>query len=286
MIIWVKSLRTVPHLPSLPGRITIASEARMSYEDYHFYGKTRKGSPNIVFKYTLAGEGCFLNSSGEHRIKKGSGFLCNVRDPETGYYYPKDGTEPWRYIYISLIGSCALDMVKDINDRYGHIFTLPENRGIIQTMSSFSGRTEDQIMVSPSESLSLMMELISALVKSKEQTISHSTENLLIKRFQKTIEQHVDENINVSQIADIMDISREHLARIFKEYMGVSPHEFLQNYKMRFACHMLKESSMSIKQISNNLGYDQPGHFTRTFKRAVGVPPREFREKGSLTSFK
>lgn len=286
MINWIKHLQTISIMPTIPAHIIISSEVRTSYDTYHFYGKTRNRTTHIaLFQYTLDGEGCFENKKGSHRLKKGTGFFCDVLDPETAYYYPKDRTLPWRFLYIFFDGSFALSMLKDINSRYGHVFQLPENKGIIQKIIGFSGKSERQIMITPSQSLSLLTELINALLKSKEENIKSPSGNTLIERFQQEIELHINENINVSQIAAHLDISREHISRVFREEMRTTPHEFLQNYKMRLACHLLKESSSSIKEVSHQLGFDQPGHFTRTFKRAIGLSPRDFRENGDLTSY-
>lgn len=283
MIIWSRYLHTVTKLETFPAIVSIASEIRMSYDTYHFYGKTRRDKQHGLFKYTLEGEGCFEDASGIHKIKKGQGFLCNVCDPETGYYYPKDGTEPWRFVYIAFNGSSPINIVKDICLKYGTVFDISEDDDVIRTLMSFSGKAEKQELITPSEALSLVVKTLSGLVRSKEQGVKHYPENNIIKEFQQLIEKHIDKNINVSEIASMMDISREHISRIFREHLRTSPRDFLQNYKMRLACHMLKESNMSIKEIAYNLGYDQPGNFIRTFKRYIKLSPKKYRQSGDIS---
>jgi AraC family transcriptional activator of pobA len=51
---------------------------------------------------------------------------------------------------------------------------------------------------------------------------------------------------------------------------------------MLLACHLLKKSSLNGKEIAARLGYGQPAHFSRTFKRVTGMNPRRFREVGVI----
>ena len=80
----------------------------------------------------------------------------------------------------------------------------------------------------------------------------------------------------------MVSVSREHLARRFKEETAMTPHEYIVREKMLLACHLLKDTAMSSKEISVRLGYDEPAHFTRTFKRAIQMTPSRFRAEGTL----
>lgn len=61
--------------------------------------------------------------------------------------------------------------------------------------------------------------------------------------------------------------------------MGESPQQFLMHYRMAKAAQLLKESKLSIHQISGMVNYPNQLHFSRAFKSIYGIAPREYRQK-------
>ena len=103
MHIWTTRFQTLRPLAALPPLRQASSEKILS-TSYEFHGKNRQRERHSIFKYTLEGEGAFGDSEGEHRVGKGRGFLTRIADPETSYYYPKDGTRPWTFVYVAFSG--------------------------------------------------------------------------------------------------------------------------------------------------------------------------------------
>jgi AraC-like DNA-binding protein len=84
----------------------------------------------------------------------------------------------------------------------------------------------------------------------------------------------------VGEIAERLNVSAEHLARVFKQQTGISPHVHIQNAKMLAACGMLKSESLPVKEIAWRLGYETPANFMRTFQRVIRCTPIQFRKNG------
>jgi AraC-like DNA-binding protein len=106
---------------------------------------------------------------------------------------------------------------------------------------------------------------------------------LITRRAVKFIFENLEENINVSDIADHLQLSHEHLSRVFKKETGIKPLEYISREKIRYASELLKTSNRSCKEICEMLGYENSSHFARTFKRVMGTTPNDFRKRGAFS---
>ena len=78
-----------------------------------------------------------------------------------------------------------------------------------------------------------------------------------------------------------LSVGRAQFFRIFKQQTGMSPYRYRLAITIRRAAEMLRESSLSIKQIAAVLGFKNPYHFSKLFRQKVGCPPKVYRESRS-----
>ena len=83
--------------------------------------------------------------------------------------------------------------------------------------------------------------------------------------------------IGIDDITKQILMSKYHFLRLFKAYSGVSPYEYLINYRITNAKRLLKETEMSISEICNCVGFSDTNNFIRSFKRITGTTPGSFR---------
>lgn len=90
---------------------------------------------------------------------------------------------------------------------------------------------------------------------------------------------YLSENNNISliDIANEFNISEEHFCRIFKEYTGYRPLEYVNLVKIQKAKELLKNTNYSIGEISAQAGYESHSYFTLLFKKYTGITPIEYR---------
>jgi AraC-like DNA-binding protein len=278
---WQVQFQTPRPIPKLPRLSGAASETILS-PAYQHYGKFRTAETHCLFKYTLKGEGVFADADGEHRVPEGSGFLCEIYDPRTGYYYPKDGTEPWTFVYVVFDGETARQMTREIVSRCGPIFALPKDSAEIQRMMEFRKDDGTPPTITPAWGARVVTDLLLALAATKETPREEKPEHVLIRRAQQIVADHVGKSITVTELARMLSVSREHLTRRFKDEIALTPHDYILRQKLLLACHLLKETPLSNKQIALRLGYDEPSHFTRTFRRVIHMTPSRFRAVGTI----
>ncbi|MBN1943358.1 MAG: helix-turn-helix transcriptional regulator [Phycisphaerae bacterium] len=281
MIHWAVNFQIFRPMASLPRAITVASET-VSKPSYHHEGRYRRREETCLFKYTLAGEGVFRDAAGEHRIPAGCGFLCEIRDPATAYYYPAAASKPWSFVYMSITGAPAFEMVRELLHRYGPVYELPREDGVVAEMLSFADYHDARPRISPAFASRLAIRLLTELAESKEQPRQDNMGNRLAARAVEIIRETLHENMNVSELAERLRVSREHLTRIFKEQTSRTPRRYMLRQKMLLACRLLKTTQLTHKEIAVRLGYDAPAHFTRTFKHILGMTPGRFRAVGTI----
>jgi AraC-like DNA-binding protein len=93
---------------------------------------------------------------------------------------------------------------------------------------------------------------------------------------------YLDENsaepLDLEQIAERVELSPFHFLRLFERVVGVTPHQYLVRARLRRAARLLADDSLSITQIAYDVGFADLSNFVRTFRRAAGVSPRDFRK--------
>ena len=65
---------------------------------------------------------------------------------------------------------------------------------------------------------------------------------------------------------------------MFIKYLGESPQKYLLNLRMYKATLLLKETDLSISQISSNIGYDDPLFFSKTFSKHFSISASQYRK--------
>ncbi|AZN43219.1 helix-turn-helix domain-containing protein [Paenibacillus albus] len=93
------------------------------------------------------------------------------------------------------------------------------------------------------------------------------------------IELHYDEELPVSFFAERYHMSKEHLARLFKQKYDIGIHEYQLQIRMGKAKEWLSDKSLKIQTVSERVGFRDQNYFSKAFKKYTGLTPQEFRGK-------
>ena len=83
----------------------------------------------------------------------------------------------------------------------------------------------------------------------------------------------------VGEYAGAAGWSVDRFSRVFREIMGQPPHVYIREAKLSLARRLLRESELSVGEISDALNFEDALYFSRLFRRCVGIPPREYRRR-------
>lgn len=99
-------------------------------------------------------------------------------------------------------------------------------------------------------------------------------------KYASIIEQYLLENyrknIEIEQLAKLINRSPSYTISVFKELMGQSPIRYIHQLRIIEACNLLLNTDMTIVTISEYLGYYDPSYFSRMFKKLTAMSPKEF----------
>ena len=100
-----------------------------------------------------------------------------------------------------------------------------------------------------------------------------------IEKAIKYIDENFKEHPSVDEVAKNIGMSKYHFIRVFKEYVGVTPKQFLHCVTLNYAKEHIKESK-SILDSSLDIGLSSTSRLHELFVNLIGVTPKEWKEKG------
>jgi len=104
-----------------------------------------------------------------------------------------------------------------------------------------------------------------------------STIDARIARVLEAMERQMAEPFTVCDLAAIAGLSPSRFAHLFRRTVGMSPLRHLHTLRMRRAQQLLETSSLPIRDVMQQVGWRDPSHFSKNFKRRFGVAPRRYR---------
>lgn len=104
-----------------------------------------------------------------------------------------------------------------------------------------------------------------------------SVDKKLIEKAIEIIEQHMDDaDFNVETFSNLIGMHRVSLYNKIKSITNLSPREFFTMVRLKRAEQLLKESGLTVTEIAYQVGFKDPSHFSKLFKKQFGVSPKEF----------
>jgi AraC family transcriptional regulator len=93
------------------------------------------------------------------------------------------------------------------------------------------------------------------------------------------IEEHLEQDLSLEAIANLLQLSPHYFASLFKQSVGQSPHQYVLQSRIERSKQLLKQSGLSIAQVAQGMGFQNQSHFTTAFHRIVGCTPKAYRDQ-------
>ncbi|WP_338421185.1 AraC family transcriptional regulator [Nostoc parmelioides] len=97
------------------------------------------------------------------------------------------------------------------------------------------------------------------------------------------IHSHLDQPIQLAELAEIYGLSPYYFCRLFKQLMGVAPYQYVLQQRMEKAKQLLQQGQYAIADIALMVGCADQSHLTKHFKKYTGVTPKYFAENSGMT---
>jgi AraC-like DNA-binding protein len=211
----------------------------------------------------------------------GSINLANPGEPHTGHAAIERG---WTYRMFY----CDLDLLRHVaSEIAGKSRDLPFfEKGVIHD-DDLAHRirhlhlTLEQADTPKLEQESRILDMLTQLIlrHADDRPVLRSTgeEHQAVRRAREYIEAHYAENISLEQLADVAYLSPFHLVRVFHDEIGLPPHAYLTQVRIRRAKGLLARN-YPLTEVAFETGFVDQSHLTKRFKRIVGVTPGQYRK--------
>jgi AraC-like DNA-binding protein len=101
----------------------------------------------------------------------------------------------------------------------------------------------------------------------------------LVSQTKVLLRQRLAEPVRLTELADAVGVSEEHLARRFKQTTGTTVFSYLRRLRIEHARHLLATSEANLSQIATQTGFSSPTLFSRSFRDESGLTPSAYRKR-------
>mgnify|MGYP005817291281 FL=1 len=229
--------------------------------------------------HILSGKGYYTAGSHTFRLEEGDTFIIFPGE-EVKYFADKD--EPWEYAWAGFMGTDAASIIHSteftkenpyirkgripgdrIRDGLEHIYAVKGNT--FEATVAMAGALYSMLAV--------FMHYCEREVREKDVQMTY------VEKAETYIGTNYSYPITVEDVAAYVGISRSHLFRSFQAYLRKSPKEYLSEYRIKQACHLLKETNLSVSAIAYSVGFENNLYFSKAFKKQKQISPSEYRKR-------
>lgn len=269
----------------------LVSYERLSYFDtgsfpWHWH-------PEIELTLVMEGDISYQVNENLYQLRAGEGLFCNTNVLHTGH-----GLESEDCSYLSITFHPRL--------LYGYSSSVMQNKYMQHILKNpslssihFSPEAEwqkrvlemmeaiRQIWALRPASMELQIQILllqiwQQIYEHVEQEDTPENENgrdtERIRQIMEYIQMHYSEKITLQDLAEQIHLCRSESCRLFKRYMNQSMFDYLLDYRIGRSLKLLRQSELDVTQISGQVGFANPGYYSRIFKRKMGCTPLEYRK--------
>lgn len=243
----------------------------------HTYGPTER--TEYLVHYILSGKGTFTTNGVTYHLSSHQAFLIL---PNETTVYTADKDQPWTYVWVGFDGEKAKTYLSYANlDETHRVCSFPYANLMFEQVQNMLNARELTYSNELKREGYLYL-FLSYLIEHQSLTNSVDKEfdypyQTHVNRAIQFIQDNYHKHIKIQALANHIGISRSCLTSSFKKALNMSPQSYLLSYRLDKACLLLKNTSLTINIIANNVGYDDPLAFSKLFKLHKGVSPTAYR---------
>lgn len=246
--------------------------------DYLF--STQKGRilDEYVLLYITNGSG-FFSSTTKEKVKIGTGNML-LLSPGEWHNYEPNAQVGWDEYWIGFNGSHMDDRVKNgFIDSKKEIFNIGPSVEVVQLYKAAISTAIEQ-KIGYQQVLAGIATLLLGITYSRDKYLlfDEAKPIQLINKAKMIMFENSHEDIKPEDIAQKICMSYSWFRHNFKDYTGLSPHQYLQELRVQKGKELLVTTSLTCKEIAHTVGYENPEHFGNIFKKKTGISPIKYRE--------
>lgn len=238
------------------------------------YRITRTTFPYITLEFVVAGTGSVELSGKAFPLIPGVFFSYG---PGMPHAIANDSATPLDKYFICVAADDARTVFGDEIDMFGKVLHSARPYELQQTFEELTNYGLENSAWSGRICESLVRLLV---LKMKESSIENADySGMAYAKYQHCLSV-IDRNFmklrNLNQIAEECRVEVSYLCKLFRRFNHQSPYQYFLRLNMNHAADLLLQKNIQIQELAERMQYPDPLHFSRTFKKVMGVSPREF----------
>ena len=236
----------------------------------HYFGPVVRDF--YVAHFLISGKGEYHIRNKIYRLEKGDIFLVV---PNETSFYKADENDPYEYFWIAFSGQCSKDVMTsagfyaDDNFLYRH----PEEYDVLYDFFEKTYKCSIKDEVNELTLLGHLYSILGFITKGNMSAGSETKQISSVEFFTNYVSLNYYREISVKNLAEFMGLHRSSLYRLVERVYGISPLEYISNYRLDRALFMLKNSDLNISQIAYACGFDSIVSFNKAFKKKFKKSP-------------
>lgn len=164
----------------------------------------------------------------------------------------------------------AIQLIRKHRDVFIELWNEEGFRSFVTFLSNRAVRVEE-----PSEAADSCIAWLESCVMESDEVLGLRMQRT-VKKALELIQDHVNEEIGLAQIADSIGVTPNYLSTIFNKVVGETFPQYVTKLRMEKAVILLREESMTVKEVATQVGYVSCRHFSKVFKKYNGHTPSEY----------
>lgn len=252
----------------------------------------------LEIAYVVSGKGKHYVDDTSYEITSGDIFVIN--NTESHEFGPDDSNEPLEIINCcfcqSFLQDEPMDNLQGLKDffclepffrrEYGfsHRLNIVGEKnvyiyGLLKNMlSEYRNRPPGYLLMLKSHLLNLLVTIARFYEQITLNNSQFRTNRVIIDKTLQYINAHLDHEISVHQLAEMVNLSSSHFSRIFKNSTGKTLTQFINECRLEQARQYLLNTDKSVTEICYDAGFSNPSYFGKLFKDTFGSTPTKYRQ--------
>ncbi len=223
--------------------------------------------------YCRSGKGWLETLDGRFDVAAGD-LLLLPRDVR--HAYGADPQVPWTIYWVHFDGSVSEDFLRLLGTQsLRRIGVQPRLLGDFEALLGLQRQSLNALpFIHAAHRLQAMLSSLAVL---PARVNLKSGRVLDIEAVQAVMREHLHGSLNLDELAAQFKLSRFHFAKTYRALTGHAPIQDFIQLKMALACRLLDRGDIEVRQVAEQLGYDDPYYFSRLFRKVVGMAPSHYR---------
>lgn len=241
----------------------------------HSYGYAVRD--HYIIHYITKGSGQYHVGNKTFRLSKGDGFLIC---PSIDSIYRASDSDPWEYYWVGFYGTEAKRLLESAQLTLNNPVFHDEEEEFIGYFKCLyeSSKNINKTELSTLGYLYLIMSKLIEQQESNDRKKSAGSDSYVQKSINYIQNNYSNPAISINEIAQFLGIDRTQFFRHFKQYTGISPQQYLINFKMAKACEQIKSTDLPIEEIAHSVGFQHLSYFSKVFKKQFQLSPLEYKK--------